>query len=70
MVFGTPDQVVDQINRLYELLGGFDHLLLMQQAGALDHASVVRSMTLFAKEVYPRVKDLPRTLPTAADAAE
>lgn len=68
-IFGTPDQVVAQVKRFYELVGGFDHLLMMQQAGAIDHKSVVRSMTLFAKEVYPQIKDLPRTKPLAMGVA-
>ena len=61
MIYGTPDSVVKQIRRLYDLVGGFDHLLMMQQAGSLDHASTVKSMTLFAKEVYPQIRELPRT---------
>ena len=43
-----------QIKRFYELVGGFDHLLMMQQAGFLDHQRTVRSMTLFANEVFRR----------------
>jgi alkanesulfonate monooxygenase SsuD/methylene tetrahydromethanopterin reductase-like flavin-dependent oxidoreductase (luciferase family) len=58
LIYGTPDQVVQQIERLQSLLGGFRHLLMMQQAGFLNHERTVRSMTLFAKEVYPRVKHL------------
>ena len=68
-MYGTPDQVAAQIKRFYERVGGFDHLLMMQQAGFIDHKSVVRSMTLFAKEVYPQIKDLPRTAPLAAGVA-
>jgi alkanesulfonate monooxygenase SsuD/methylene tetrahydromethanopterin reductase-like flavin-dependent oxidoreductase (luciferase family) len=59
VIAGTPDKVAAQIKRFHGLVGGFDHLLLMQQAGFLDHARTVRSMTLFAKEVYPQIKDLP-----------
>jgi alkanesulfonate monooxygenase SsuD/methylene tetrahydromethanopterin reductase-like flavin-dependent oxidoreductase (luciferase family) len=62
LICGTPDDVVKQVNRLYGLLGGFDHLLMMQQAGFLDHERTVKSMTLFAKEVYPRIKDLTSTV--------
>jgi alkanesulfonate monooxygenase SsuD/methylene tetrahydromethanopterin reductase-like flavin-dependent oxidoreductase (luciferase family) len=69
MIYGTPDSVVKQIRRLYDLVGGFDHLLMMQQAGSLDHASTVKSMTLFAKEVYPQIKGLARTKPLGAQAA-
>lgn len=69
LIYGKPDDVAKQIKRLYELVGGFDHLLMMQQAGHLDHERTKRSITLFAKEVYPQVKDLPRTRPLNAQAA-
>lgn len=69
MVYGTPDSVAEQIKRLYDLVGGFDHLLMMQQAGWLDHKRTVKSMSLFAKEVYPQIKDLPRTKPLSSQAA-
>jgi alkanesulfonate monooxygenase SsuD/methylene tetrahydromethanopterin reductase-like flavin-dependent oxidoreductase (luciferase family) len=69
IVYGTPDSVAAQIKRLYDLVGGFDHLLMMQQAGWLDHARTVKSMTLFAKEVYPQIRDLARTKPLELAAA-
>ncbi len=61
VIYGTPDQVAAQIWLEYERVGGFDHLLMMMQAGFLDHKSTVRNMTLFAKEVYPQIRDLPGT---------
>jgi alkanesulfonate monooxygenase SsuD/methylene tetrahydromethanopterin reductase-like flavin-dependent oxidoreductase (luciferase family) len=69
IVYGTPDSVAAQIKRLYDLVGGFDHLLMMQQAGWLDHARTVKSMTLFAKDVYPQIQDLARTRPLELAAA-
>ncbi len=60
---GTPNSLVQRIKDYYAKVGGFDHLLMMQQAGSMSHERVVRSMTLFAKEVYPQIKDLPRTQP-------
>jgi len=69
VMYGTPDQVVAQVRRFYDRVGGFDHLLMMQQAGFLDHQRTVRSMTLFAKEVFPRIKDLARTRPNNAKGA-
>jgi alkanesulfonate monooxygenase SsuD/methylene tetrahydromethanopterin reductase-like flavin-dependent oxidoreductase (luciferase family) len=42
MIYGTPDSVVKQIRRLYDLVDGFDHLLMMRQADSLDHASTVK----------------------------
>lgn len=69
LIFGTPDVVAKQIRRLYDLVGGFDHLLMMQQAGFLSHEKTLKSIKLFAREVYPQVKDLPRTKPLNAKAA-
>ncbi|MGE0651638.1 MAG: LLM class flavin-dependent oxidoreductase [Alphaproteobacteria bacterium] len=57
LICGTPDQVFAQIKRFYGLVGGFGQLLMMQQAGFVTHEETVKSMTLFAKEVYPRVKE-------------
>ena len=65
----SDDQVVEQVKRMYDLVGGFDHLLMMQQAGFLDHKSTVKSMTLFAKEVYPQIRDLPGTAAIIAKQA-
>jgi alkanesulfonate monooxygenase SsuD/methylene tetrahydromethanopterin reductase-like flavin-dependent oxidoreductase (luciferase family) len=62
VIAGTPDKVAARIRLLYDQVGGFDHLLMMQQAGHLDHKRTVRSMTMFAKEVYPQIKDLRSTV--------
>jgi alkanesulfonate monooxygenase SsuD/methylene tetrahydromethanopterin reductase-like flavin-dependent oxidoreductase (luciferase family) len=62
IIAGTPDKVAARIRRFHEQVGGFDHLLMMQQAGHLDHQRTVRSMTLFAREVYPQIRDLPSTV--------
>jgi alkanesulfonate monooxygenase SsuD/methylene tetrahydromethanopterin reductase-like flavin-dependent oxidoreductase (luciferase family) len=69
VMYGTADQVAKQVRRFYDRVGGFDHLLLMQQAGFLDHARTVRSMTRFAKDVLPQIKDLARTQPNNAKGA-
>ena len=57
-MYGTPDQVVAQIKREYERVGGFDHLLMMMQAGFLDHKRTVSNINLFAKEVYPQIRNM------------
>lgn len=44
MMYGTPDQVVAQIRRQHERIGGFDHLLMMMQAGYLNHEWTVRNV--------------------------
>ncbi len=57
LMYGTPDQVFQQVREFYDHVGGFGQLLMMQQAGHLNHEETVRSMTLFAKEVYPRIRE-------------
>jgi alkanesulfonate monooxygenase SsuD/methylene tetrahydromethanopterin reductase-like flavin-dependent oxidoreductase (luciferase family) len=57
MFAGTPDQVYRQIKNLYDRVGGFGHLLLMGQAGFLDHEETVLGIRTFARDVYPRLKD-------------
>jgi alkanesulfonate monooxygenase SsuD/methylene tetrahydromethanopterin reductase-like flavin-dependent oxidoreductase (luciferase family) len=69
VMYGTPDQVTAQIKRFYDLVGGFDHLLMMMQAGHLDHKRTVANINLFAKECYPQIKDLARTRPLDVKAA-
>lgn len=58
---GTPDQVAAQIERFNERVGGMGHILCMLQAGFLDHEETVRNITLFAREVYPRIRQLAAT---------
>jgi alkanesulfonate monooxygenase SsuD/methylene tetrahydromethanopterin reductase-like flavin-dependent oxidoreductase (luciferase family) len=55
---GTPDQVFNQIKAFWEYCGGFGNLLMMGQAGFATYDEAVRSMHLFATEVYPRLKEL------------
>jgi alkanesulfonate monooxygenase SsuD/methylene tetrahydromethanopterin reductase-like flavin-dependent oxidoreductase (luciferase family) len=69
VMYGTPDQVVAQVKRFYDLVGGFDHLLMMMQAGFLDHERTVKNIRLFAKECYPQIRDLARTRPISSKAA-
>ena len=42
----------------YEKVGGFGNFLAMQHSGSMDFKTTVKSMTLFAKEVLPRLKDV------------
>lgn len=55
---GNPDTVFGQIKRFYDFNGGFGHLLVMGQAGFLDHRETVKGIDLLAREVYPRLKEL------------
>jgi alkanesulfonate monooxygenase SsuD/methylene tetrahydromethanopterin reductase-like flavin-dependent oxidoreductase (luciferase family) len=69
IMYGTPDQVTAQVKRFYDLVGGFDHLLMMMQAGFLDHKRTCANIRMFAKEVYPQIRDLARTKPLESKAA-
>jgi hypothetical protein len=52
-------------------VGGFGHLLMFGQAGFLDHADTVANITLFAKEVLPRLRELnPTRTESVATAAQ
>ncbi len=53
---GTPDRVYEQIATFCEHCGGMGNLLMMAQGGELSHAQTVDNLTLFAREVYPRLK--------------
>jgi len=53
---GTPDQVYEQIVEFCEYCGGMGNLLMMGQAGYLSHQDTVDNLTMFAKEVLPRLK--------------
>ena len=55
---GTPDDVFNQLRAFYDHVGGFGHLLMMGQGGLLDHDETVANLSLFSKEVLPRVEDL------------
>ena len=57
IICGTPDVVRKKIKYLYDRTG-LGHLLMMNQAGFLDTNETRRSMELFAKEVYPEVRQL------------
>ena len=57
MMCGTPDQVYRQFRRHYDYVGGYGHLLIMGQAGHLDHDDTVAGIRNFAREVYPRLKE-------------
>jgi alkanesulfonate monooxygenase SsuD/methylene tetrahydromethanopterin reductase-like flavin-dependent oxidoreductase (luciferase family) len=53
-LFGAVERVAEKICQLHEM--GIRHVATMHNFGALDPALVERSMTLFAREVMPRVE--------------
>ncbi len=69
MFCGTPDQVYDQIVDFCGHCGGMGNLLSMGHAGCMSHEDTVENLTLFAKEVLPRLKEF-RQPDAEAAAAE
>lgn len=65
---GTPDQVYDQIVAFMEHCGGLGNLLMMGHSGSMTHDDTVANLTLFGREVLPRLKDIQQ--PDPAQAAE
>ena len=55
---GTPDTVYAQIKEFYDHVGGIGHLLMMGQGGHISHEDTVDNLTLFSKEVLPRLAEL------------
>lgn len=55
---GNPDTVFRQIERHYNHVGGYGNLLMLGQSGFLEHDETVRGIRMFAREVYPRLKEL------------
>ncbi len=58
MFAGTPDQVLKQIQKHYDHVGGYGHILIMGQAGFLEHDDTVHGIRMFAREVYPQLREL------------
>jgi hypothetical protein len=69
MVCGTPDQCYAQIIDFIEYTGGLGNLLIMAQAGFLNHADTVDSLTIMAKEIMPRLKEYKQPAAAAIAAA-
>jgi alkanesulfonate monooxygenase SsuD/methylene tetrahydromethanopterin reductase-like flavin-dependent oxidoreductase (luciferase family) len=55
LVIGTPDTVIRQIKRVKDVVG-ITHFNCSFWFGDLEHARVLRSMDLFAREVMPAFK--------------
>ena len=53
---GTPDEVYEQTVDFCNYCGGMGNLLMMGHAGFLTHEQTADNLTLFAREVYPRLK--------------
>ncbi len=55
---GNPDSVHRQIMEFYDKVGGFGHISLVGRSGFMTHRESQKGITLFAKEVLPRLKEI------------
>jgi len=69
VLLGGPETVASAIRRLAERLQPMG-LALIFKLGAMPHATVARSMTLFGDEVMPRIRDLLGDAAATRQAAE
>jgi alkanesulfonate monooxygenase SsuD/methylene tetrahydromethanopterin reductase-like flavin-dependent oxidoreductase (luciferase family) len=69
LFWGTPDRIYQQIKHFYDRVGGFGNFFMEGQAAELTHSETVDSIRLFAREVYPRLKELSGTHEMEATAA-
>ena len=52
---GTPQQILDKLEKRRELIGDFEWMLMLSYAG-MPFEAVEKSMRLFGKEILPEVK--------------
>jgi alkanesulfonate monooxygenase SsuD/methylene tetrahydromethanopterin reductase-like flavin-dependent oxidoreductase (luciferase family) len=58
MYAGNPDTVYKQIMEFYDRVGGFGHLIMVGKTGFITHDEAVKNITLFSKEVLPRLREI------------
>src|SRR5205823_4992126 len=63
-LFGSVETVAEKMAQLHAT--GIRHVATMHNFGALDPALAERSMTLFAREVMPRMRDYSSSVMTRA----
>jgi alkanesulfonate monooxygenase SsuD/methylene tetrahydromethanopterin reductase-like flavin-dependent oxidoreductase (luciferase family) len=56
MFVGTPDDVVEQLQRFRHTVGGLGNFLAMAHGGAMTHAEAEDQLRLLAREVLPRMQ--------------
>jgi hypothetical protein len=60
--------VYDQIVEFTEYCGGMGNFLMMGHAGFLSHEDTVSNLTLFSKEVLPRLREYKQPVTEVAAA--
>jgi alkanesulfonate monooxygenase SsuD/methylene tetrahydromethanopterin reductase-like flavin-dependent oxidoreductase (luciferase family) len=67
---GTPDQVIEQIKRFHNDIGGIGNFIMMGQGGDLTHEETIDNLGMFAREVTPALQDLKEPEGEAFEANE
>ena len=49
------EQVVEQVSRFHEHVGGFGNFLMMMHGGHMDTETTAASIELYAREVQPEL---------------
>ena len=49
---------LSKLKAFYDHVGGFGHLLMMGQGGLISHEDTVDNLTMFSREVLPRLTEL------------
>lgn len=57
-IFGTPEYVTEQIEEL-QRIGNIGHLITLHSYGDMERDEKERTMTKFAKEVLPTIRQIP-----------
>jgi alkanesulfonate monooxygenase SsuD/methylene tetrahydromethanopterin reductase-like flavin-dependent oxidoreductase (luciferase family) len=70
MFWGTPDEVVKQLTKFNDFVGGLGNFLCMTQGGYMGPVETADSIRLIAKEVAPQVAHLGDNVEPAVEAAE
>jgi alkanesulfonate monooxygenase SsuD/methylene tetrahydromethanopterin reductase-like flavin-dependent oxidoreductase (luciferase family) len=67
---GTPDQVIQQIKRFHNDIGGIGNFIMMGQGGDLTHQETLDNLGMFAREVTPALQELKEPEDAAFEANE
>lgn len=67
---GHPGARDDEIASFNDYVGGCGNLLVMLQGGTLDHKDTVKNLTLFSRELLPRIQNLGLSATAAMEAIE
>jgi hypothetical protein len=54
---GTPEQVIAQIRRLDQQMGGLDEMVIISNFGGIEHWKAVKTQHLFAEYVMPALRE-------------